>query len=494
MHGVGPDAANTQLRPPAMAAIERKQPASPSAFQALRVEPQAGAQRGAQRAPIIQRAITIGMNLQPRTVNMPPHVGTYLRKEGIYDEFVRYNDDRENIYIFSNEVHMVAFLKGVAGVYPPLIATVPDKQLLKAHKFAQDLRFDTVYQPSSHQISETAPGGHNIPTGMMPTSGVGHYWGQSVVHSSGQSEYTLYQNQLNVPQPTMPLTYGDPQRPSLAMNQGGLNLAMYIAPTYDPAYLSPVTRQTSAYGGGIPTDEGRVRGHAYALRQNQIKTDEPKRNFDNDRRAYTDESNSTYRDPTNGLRGGVSTHRYNEVENKTIKSGLSFTQTNNNPVRGAMGIARPDSMSYRMETTTPGVYDDFEIDNTHTVDYAHVAPPKGVRKQAHQTSMGRTANTSHPYVPPPVRQRGDDFLDPDRYTYSGYLSPPPTPYLSEETLSGARVKLILSGDARVGSRVKDVGDGTPGIVDEVIDRDRKRNKARCWVKPVPQVSWHPGFA
>ncbi|HSF52293.1 MAG TPA: hypothetical protein VLA71_00995 [Algoriphagus sp.] len=434
---------------------------------------------GKNSGEVVQRAITVGMNTVPRTVDLNDTMKNQLISEGLFDEFARLNDERGKIYIFQNDQHLIAFLKQQTGkstdmgVPHPLIHQVDDKQLDEGHKRAQDLRFHSIYQPSPQQISQNASGSHQIAPHMMPPSGQGHHWGQMPIPGSNQ-EYVLYQNQLQPPpNPTQPLTFGNPLAPSLVMNQGGNTLGMHIQPTSSP-FISPITRDQSTYGG-IPSETGRVRGHPFALEQNQISTDDPSKTFDNDPRTYTSESDST---KTNG---GISSWRYNEVEKKSFQNGTSFTQVNNNSVIGGMGIGQPSSMHYRMESSSGG-YTDLHMDNSGTVDYrgTNGVRPKGMGKQAYQTEMGKASALSNPYPQVPIHQPGQDFLDPDRHSYPGYMSPPPTPFLSFETLAEPEVIEIYPIAVHVGSRVT-LSDGREGQVTEILDRDLIRQKARCKV-------------
>jgi hypothetical protein len=440
---------------------------------------------------VIQRAITVGTQLLPRTVSMKPDLRTVLTTNNLLASFEELNDDREVIYMFSNDDHLLNYLKMKAGqvrdasIPEPIKHKVSSTQLQQGHGVAQDMRFSTIYQPTSNQVSQNAPGVHQIPNPMMPPSGLGHHWGQSPGIGGIGQEYTIFENQLQPPtSQTLPLTFGDPDAPSLVMSQGGQNLGMHIRPTFSSTCRDDIKRSDTRYAG-LPSVTTRVRGHPFELKQNQISTDDPNVTFDNDRRTYTDEMDSTQ--PT----GGISSWRYNEIEHKAVKSGLSFTQINNNPSIGPMGVSRPDVIHFRLETSTGG-YDDLAMDNTGVTDYRNTKRPKRVGKQAFQTSMGRKEALTNPYQPPPIHHPGDEFLDPHRYSYPGYMSPPPTPFLSEDTLSEAPIEIIVNGYPNVHSRVKNLKPGYEGIVVEVIDRDKVRVKTRCKVRPVPTVSW-PGW-
>lgn len=447
--------------------------------------------KGPMPGNVIQRAITIGMNPIPRTVHAPANIVTYLQQQGLYNEFVKLNDERETIYMFDNDQHLVNYLKVQTGqmpsgsVQPPLRQKVNVNQLKQGHEFASDVRFSTLYQPGGSQISENAPGAHNIPNQMMPPPGQHHQWGQMPYPSTSGQEYIVYQHQFQSSANTVPLTFGDPNAPSMVMYQGGLNLGMHIQPTDDDDYLNQITRSQTNYAG-LPSVSDRVRGHPFELKQNQLSTDNPNMDFDRDSRTYTDESDST---KTNG---GISSWRFNEIEKVATANGRPFTQVNNNPVMSSMGIARPDTIDFRVQQA-PNVYKDLHMDNTATTDYRGTDSVRGtMRKQAYQTEMGRQQALLHPYQAPSVRKPGEDFTDANRHSYPGYMSPPPTPFLSDDILTSSPEPMILGGFPAVGSRVN-MPDGSKGVVVEIIDRDKNRIKSRCMVKAILSVQWPATF-
>jgi len=445
-----------------------------------------------QKKGVVQRAITVGMSTVPRTVNLDPTTKNQLLTEGLFAEFERMNSDREKIYIFQDENHLIGYLRNHAGATTdlysaaPIVHQVSSDQLDEGHKRAQDIRFNSIFQPNTQQISATATGAHSISSHMMPPPGSDHHWGQ--MPTPGSQEYVLYHNHLQPPtSQTLPLTFGNPLSPSLVMNQGNMTMGMHIQPTSAP-YLSPITRSQTSYAG-LPSEPGRVRGHPFALEQNQISTDNPASNFDNDPRTYTSESDSTK------ANGGISSWRYNEVEKKSFQSGMPFTQVNNDSVIGGMGIGQPSSMHYRMASSST-THTDLHMDNSATVDYRGTdsVRPKGMGKQAYQTEMGKTSALSNPYPQIPIHRPGQDFMDPDRHNYPGYMSPPPTPFLSSETLADPEEIEIYPIAVHVGSRVK-LSDGREGQVTEIISRDHIRQKAQCKVMVLnPTTSWNPsGF-
>lgn len=434
---------------------------------------------------VVQRAIKVGDRPIPRTVNMTKEITEYLQKEGLEAEFKRLNDDRSTIYSFNDDNHLLQYLKAAtgqqssSGIQAPTEKKISSAKLKQGHEFAQDVRFATLYQPSSQQISETAPGAHNIDEKMMPPSGKDHYWAKMPV-GSGNS-YFLYQHQFNLPTTdTIPLTFGNPDAPSLIMNQGGLNLGMHIQPTKKKKYKKPIKRSEATYGG-LPTVPGQVRGHAFALAQNQISTDDDESTMDTDPRTYTAESDSTQSN------GGTSSWRYNQIENAAIKSDLPFTQINHDISVGAMGIAYPSTIFYRR--STPTGYDDLSTDNTGTTNYrdTNKVRPKNVGQQAYQSTMGRTAARYNPYPTPSIHKPGKDFTDAKRHDYPGYMSPPPTPFLSdvEDT------EMTVKGSLIPGAKVK-LGDGKTGIVSKIIKRYPDQDKTKCLVK-IPTETDLPDF-
>lgn len=442
-----------------------------------------GLMKGVQaHQSVIQRAITVGTDPLPRTVDMPSNFKKFLITNGLYEKFLSLNDARDVVYMFEDDQHLIKYLKMLAkqgvSVNPPLIHKVTQDQLAQGHAFAQDIRFTQIYQPSSTQISTNAPGAHKIPSSMLPPAGTGQYWAQMPGLGGSGQEFVIFSHQFQPPATaTVPLTFGNPNAPSLVMNQGGVNLGMHIQPT-TPPFLTPVKREKTSYAG-IPSESGRVRGHAYMLEQNQTSTDNPNMSFDNDRRTYTSESDATK------PHGGISTWRFNQIE----RAKIPFTQVNVDPTKGKMSISQPDEMYFR-RMNPDGTFEDMLMDNTGTVEYrdTKAARPKRVGQQQYQSTMGRNAAGVHPYKEPPVHHLGQDFIDPNAHSYPGYMSPPPTPFLSEKTLADITETMILKGFPHVGSSVN-MPDGSTGIVTEVIDRDMIREKSRCKVKKIPKTQW-----
>ena len=314
--------------------------------------------------------------------------------------------------MFRSWPQLLAWITTSAPDMAPTVFPVDAIELAQAHQFAVADRFSTVYQPSLVQIPTHARGAHNIEEDMLPPPGSGHHWTQSP-STKGTPQYGIFVNQIQPPSATtLPLTYGDPSKPSLIMNQGGLNLGMHIQPA-SSTYLVPTVREQTKYAG-LPSQTDRVRGHPFALEQNQMATGPlpsrltghplvSGRNFDNDDQTYTNESDSTK------AMGGISSWRYNEVEKPAINSNQPFLQVNLNPATSAMGVAQPSEIFIR--TGGGGAYDDRLMDNTATTDYRNDPNrPKKTRKQAWQSKLGRD-NAAHglPYKRPLVFKPGREY-------------------------------------------------------------------------------------
>ena len=424
---------------------------------------------------------------------MTTEVKTYLMKEGVYKEFSELNDDRKFIYIFYSNNHLITYLKETVGLLKPGTTSKPitheisQTQLDKSHKLVQDVRFTNIYEPSPNQFPDKVKGVHNIPEEMLPPPGTHHhYMKSSNTFSKSKEEYSLFLNKFTNPTPTLPLTYGDPnKKPSLVMNQGGLNLGMYISPTDDDDYYEAIKRSKTTYGG-LKSVSDRVRGHPLALAQNQYSTD-GKTDFDKDRRTYTDESDSTKKT------GGVSTWRYNQIERVALKNKEPFLQVNMNPKKGSMGIVKPDEIFFRRrDSKSKSGYDDILIDNTGKTDYRNPTDlPKNKRKQEHQSDMGRKRARKNSYKPPTVHKPGQDFDDPNKSSYPGYMSPPPTPFFSEDF--GEPFRITLKGRKRHKDRVLLKTDGRKCIVEDVIKYDSKSNSTTCMLVEVPKTEWPSSF-
>lgn len=447
---------------------------------------------GIYRETVIQRAIALGEQLLPRTINIPDDLKNALKKEKLLAKFTSLNDDRDIIHIFQNYEHLMNYLREMAGKFrtgtypPPVKHIVPVSDKKRGHDFAQIVRFTAIYQPSPEQISPTAPGAHSIPTEMLPPVGQGHHWLQASTSAAGSQQYIIFQNQLQPPtKTTLPRTYGNPPAPSLSMSQGGLLLGMYVNPA-PPAFVRPINRSQATYAG-IQSVSGRVRGHPFALEQNQVSTVDPMETFDNARDTYTDEMDST-----KGGKGGTSTWRYSQVENPAIKNKTPFTQVNVDSSLSPMGIGRPNRIYFRVQQPAPaGGFCDMLIDNTGATDYKSGCPP-GIGAHAHQTDMAKSAAIVTPYPAPPVYRPGETFADPTRYNNPGYQSPPPTPFLAIEELS-PEIEMWIKGSPHVGSRVKMKPPDTEpiGIVMSVISRDNAQDKTKCKVKVPPGLAKWP---
>src|SRR5262245_27897991 len=234
--------------------------------------------RAARGPAVVQRAITVGTQPLPRSSAITAEVRTYLQKEGIEAAFLQLNDDRYHIYIFTSDQHLVTYLKELAGQLPsgsaskPFVHTLSQTLVQQGHELAQDVRFTNIYEPSPNQFPENAPGVHNISPPMLPPPRIVHHYMHWPSTQSGGQQYFLFLNQFTGQAPTLPITYGDPNSPSLVMNQGGLNLGMHFNPTFYTNYYEKTARSKTTYGG-ISSETDRVRGHPFALEQTQYSTD-----------------------------------------------------------------------------------------------------------------------------------------------------------------------------------------------------------------------------
>lgn len=444
---------------------------------------------------IIQRAITIGENALPRnTASNQQEFLDLLKEQGdkmqgngeeVVKKFKELHDARDITYIFSSFDHMFAYLmqetgyKFSNGVQDPLKVRVPATELSQAHRNASDTRFTNIYQPGPNQIPISGPGAHNIPPAMLPPPGDQHSWQISTL-PTGNPHLALYENKLTSPIPSTPRTFGDPQKPSLLMHQGGLNLGMHIQPTNNSVFLDPIKRNETTYGGIAlgPSGSGRVRGHPLLLKQGQRSTDDKTTTFDNYREGYTDEADSTK--PT----GGVSTYRANEIEKRSVENNTPFTQVNQNSTVGGLGIAKPDNIYFRFEKSAPGTHDDILIDNTGVTDYRNVPLPPGVKRQKNQTEMGRNAANITPYPLPSVHMMGEDFDEPQKSSYPGYMTPPPTPFLT--TSFSPPFVVTLAGTLHVGGRLT-LPDGRDCLVVKILNING--GNTTCELQEIPKTQW-----
>ncbi|MDT7581489.1 MAG: hypothetical protein QOK35_2753, partial [Pseudonocardiales bacterium] len=343
------------------------------------------------------------------------------------------------------------------AVHKPLVGTLSAEQLQQAHRYRQDLRFAHVMEPSPNQIPQHGHGAHAIELPMLPPAGTGQQWGTFTL-ASGAQQLSMFANRFQPPPSyTDLLTFGDPSTPSLITNQSDLTLGMYNQPLPKKSpFIAPIARKDTRYAG-IPEapGKGRVRGHPNKLTQNARSTRRGGREMDAERRAYTDESDSTKSANQGPPMGGVSSWRENEIETPAENSQQPFTQINVNPVRGPLGIARPDHLHFRRRAGQG--YEDIRIDNRHRRNYkkewnkAGGRTGTGKRQYAYQTELGRQDAQQNPFPETPVRRQGEDFDDPGTSTYPGYASPPRSPYVA---LSGGETFLeSVPGRRRVGDRV-----------------------------------------
>lgn len=374
----------------------------------------------------IQRAIAIGSHHLPRRLNEQRLAKDFDRWE--IQDIVSANAERHRIYHFDDKKHFVDYFK--KGSPKPRVESISDKDLERGHETASLIRYGTIYKPSPNQIPRHAPGGHNIPEKQLPPSGFGHHWAQT--RSGKKDEYTLWENKYVKPDfNTRIHTFGKPKDPTMFTSYGKYNMGGRIKPA-PKEYREPLKRSETTYGN-LDTETGRVRGHLFALRENQKSTN-PKSNLtlDTFKLSYTNESD--------GTKGGFSTFRYNQIENPSIKNDLPFNQVNENKYmkysskvksKDWKNSQKPTGMGIPMTHTIyisqqqpGGTYDELKFNNTK--DYrTEVTKGKGYSKRLRDHV---TEKNSFPYER--VHKRTKTFEPPERKDYKGYESPPPTPFLT----------------------------------------------------------------
>lgn len=452
-------------------------------FTPFNIAPDSNQNNTVSTIPVVQRAIKVGDENLPRTTGLKVEAVNFLTTNNIYARFQQLNDDRDNIYHFTDDNHLINYLKKTSGqtvtgtVADPAITEIDADDLQQGHQAVQNIRFSEIYQPNTYQVPKEATGVHSIERGLMPHPGVDQYWQQSKMAT--EDEYVMFHNQFSTQPQSSVRTFGNPEDPSMTVNQGKKLVSLSIMPA-DDEFLEPVTRSTTTYGGIDlgPSGTGRVRGHADRLEQNQMSTTPGMKSMDEDPLSYTDESNSTV-----GVNGGVSTFRSNKIEKESINRDERFTQYNNNPDLGGMGISRPDYIYFRRKGTTGG-YDDIRIDNTGTTDY-RTRSDTSVAQQEHQLAMGRQEAVANPYPDIPVYEPGEDFDDPQKGTYSGYETPPPTPFLSYGHDEYEPFDTDIKGRVYVNQQV--MYGGEKHIVTEVERYSKSTDKTSCTIRKIPPV-------
>ncbi|MDW3222562.1 MAG: hypothetical protein R8G34_06675 [Paracoccaceae bacterium] len=390
------------------------------------------------RATTVQRAVVVGTEPLRRPADVKDWflaqdaVKAENNPQGLFDKLLVLHDDRNTIFTFTDFNHLVQCLiedrNGDALTNPPVESAVPQAFMAAAHERAQTERFFKLNQPSAFQIPEHAPGGHEIDPRMLPPSGQGQTWFGS--GPTGTPSLELFSSMIPSQVPsaeTEPVTFGDPKNPSMVMDRDGMNLGMHIKPTYDATpHKNKMSRKDATYAN-LPSVPDRVRGHPYKLADSQKSTDRNSTlTFDNDRRAYTDES-----DATKG-KGGTSSYRYNKLENPN----LPFTQVNVDPVISEMEVARPVEIATRSEQNN-GSFVDRRWDNSGTFDFrgrAEAAIEGGFfvgGKQAHQDQEAIANAQGNPFPEAPYYPMGGDYLPENRRDKPGYGSPLPTPLIAD---------------------------------------------------------------
>jgi hypothetical protein len=106
--------------------------------------------------------------------------------------------------------------------------------------------------------------------------------------------------------------------------------------------------------------------------------------------------------------------------------------------------------------------------------------------------MGRKLAKTTPYVPPNVYKPHHDFDDPLKTSYPGYMSPPPTPFLAEPTLSGEPEVMRVKGRKQIGSRILLTSNNRKYIVEDVLQSSTNPDQTKCVLREVPSTQW-PSF-
>ena len=368
----------------------------------------------------IQRAVTVGDEHFPRKIDETWLQTNFNKTQAA--EVENANKARDKIYKFTDEQHLIDYYKG-KKVAAPTIEKVKDSALEEGHETASMIRFGTIYEPSSVQIPKHAPGAHSIAAKELPPSGPGHHWVKTRVATDRRN--VMWKNRLKKPKHrTQFHPYGDPKNPSLFTSQGKFNMGGRVMPTSKTSRYSKLPRSKTSYAR-LKAETGKVRGHPFALEQTQYSTD-PKssKTFDNDPMVYTRESD--------GTKGGFSTFRYNQIERPAIKNMLPFNQVNVSSDRStttSMGIPETDTIFVSMKQPDASYRQlEFDNDKDYNKDGYKTKKRYSKIKGSHAKLAKHVETDDFPYEKP--YRHGDEFEDPDRHSYPGYMSPPPTPFLT----------------------------------------------------------------
>jgi hypothetical protein len=485
------------MRKSAIQKVRKNRSNAEAVAQAMEAEP--GAERrghsyfppamksSVQTKAVAQRAITAGSYNFPRSESgIDSNLENYLNTNGLKTLFLKLNDDHDTLYIFTSGEHLVQYLHKLNGdknylkTPDPETKTFKKKDIDESRKVINDLKFNQVYKPQKQQFDKKALGLHKIDEELMPPVGEGNMLYKGFSGNKSEEQYSIFQNQFGVKKEVEPLIFGDPNSPSLVMNQGGLNLGMSIMPTSNTNYVSKITRNQTSYAK-IKSSTNRVRGHPFALEQTQHSLDK-KRTFDNDSRTYTDESDSTK------SMGGISTFRYNRIERPSIKKKRRFLQVNINPKLGPMKIVQPDDIHFKWERRKKGTYRNIRLDNRGIKDYRNIKPPKKMGKQKYQQKIGEQDYQKNPYIKESVRKQYDSFDSKPYEKQKGFQFPPMSPIIHQHFESNQTIQKLLPEDTIAGITVS--LNGKNYYVVKVLSITNKGKM--CELQEIPESSF-PGI-
>lgn len=427
---------------------------------------------------IVQRAVKVGSRHMGRT--FPEET---LKKLGLNPTQLfaleKMHAERDKIYSFTDEQHMVNFLQGKAGVAAPVQASVSPGELEIGHEAAEAIRHSKLYKPATSQFGDHAPGAHQVPDKQLPPSGPSHVWAKT--GNGNKAETTLWESQFAPPAfSTVIRTFGDTDNPSIFTSQGKYNMGMRVQPAktnFKKYSRSSGFTSTLAH---LKSEKGRVRGHPLAVEQTQYSTDPAdKSNFDDNPMLYTNESDGT-------IDSGFSTFRYSQIEKPAINKMAPFNQVNisSSPqTNTSMGIPMTDEI--RLVTRHTGTDQELVFDNASASGYGAITATK---KKKHTVLLDHVRQPLPSYPFEKIVKRIKTSSDPlkpsqsqfeERLTVAGWESPPPSPMLAYEPTTTA----VLPGRKHQNEEV--TYQGGSYYVDEV-SYDSTKNESSCGLK---KLSW-----
>ncbi|MCC2546727.1 DUF4157 domain-containing protein [Hymenobacter sp. BT175] len=380
---------------------------------------------------VVQRAVRVGTLIMPRAFPTDKINKLGLSQQEI-DSLKQMHGQRDATYTFTDEAHLVDFLKGKSGVAAPHKETHTDTQLESGHESAEAIRHSMLFEPAPSQFGDHAPGAHSVPDGQLPPSGPSHTWAKT--QNGNTQETTLWQTKHNPPTlPTQISTYGNPNNPSIFTSQGIFNMGMRVQPTTTNSDKNSRSSGFKSTLAGLQTETGRVRGHPLAVEQTQHATD-PNDNstFDDNPMLYTNESDGT-------KDSGFSTFRYSQIEKPAITSMTPFNQVNISSapqVATPMGIPMTDEI--RLLTRNTGTEEAFVFNNQSASGYGQVTNGKKRKHTVLRNHVKQPVNSFPSERPVKRMKKSPDPTNPSesqfeqRRTVAGWESPPPSPFLGSQ--------------------------------------------------------------